>query len=172
MCSYSNYFLSFNRTLAAQFPLHPSIFRFMATLKSEVIAKGQAIVEQAVDGVQPKKMVDKEKKRLLQLSQAAEAKYLDGQMSPTELLQTTACHYDNERLVRMLNALIPEESIIERDPDDSGCHEAGFLLDVKSTEEDIDVDDRQAVLDQDAELSDLDDDSWLTTRWDNTDTGK
>ena len=144
----------------------------MATLKTEVIAKGQAVVEQAIDGVQPKKMVDREKKRLLQLSMEAESKYMDGQMAPSELLQVTAAHYDSERLVKLLNALIPCETIIERDPDDSGIHKEGVLLDVKSTEEDMDADDRQLLLDQDDELSDLDDDVWNTSRWDNTDTGK
>ena len=130
-------------------------------------------MEQAADGVQPKKSIVKGARRLLQLSSEAEERYLAGKMSPKELLELTASHYDNEHLVKTLNALIPAETLVEPDSnaDDSLNASKEKLLDIRSSAEVMEDDDREKELAKDEDLTDMDADHWEPQLWENTSQG-
>lgn len=159
--------------LNANFPLYGSLFRFMVTLKSEVISRGLGLVEQAAEGLLPKRAKDKAAIKLEKLSYDAEKHYMEGSKKPKDLLRLAACHYDDEKLIRTLNSISSNEVIAEREESDSFLRdEDEALLSVQSVEESMEVDDREEALESDEGLRDIDDDIWVSARWENTETGK
>jgi len=163
----------FNAKLNAELPMHPTLFRFMHALRSTVILDGVAIVVQAQSGNLSRKPVDKARQHLLKSAQEVETAYLSGEINAQEVLMQGASHFENEKLVKYLTTVPPmqeleEEEEEQQQPPPPSQDELPDLDYIDS----MDFDDRQAVLNANEGLQDVDDEPWITTVWPSAAEGK
>lgn len=141
----------------------------MHGLRSTVISDGVAIVVQAQTGNMSRKPVDKARQHLLNLAEDVETAYLSGDITAEEVLLQGASHFDNDKLYRYLSTVQPlpdvfQEQEQEQDPENE-------LPDVDVVDP-MDVDEREAILNADEGLQDMDEDPWITTVWPSAAAGK
>jgi len=152
----------FNGRLAAEMPSHPTLFRFIACLRSTVVSDGIAITAAADGGNLKARKVDKARQILLDSAKKVEDEYMQGKLSPDDVLLAAAAHYNDEKVTAFLANVADslEAAVIPAvDPDDEGDD---LLPDVDPST----LDERQAVLNDDPDLEDVETDHmWVTSVW-------
>ncbi len=89
----------------AELPQHPTIFVFMNTLRCTVYQQGISIVAQNSSGRTQASKATIAARKLTEKSKEVEESYLQGLITPTEVLQQAATHYeDNQILDTFLSA--------------------------------------------------------------------
>lgn len=140
--------------------MHPTLFRFMHGLKSTVICDGVAVSVQAQTGNLARKPVDKARQFLLSSAEEVETAYQAGEITAQDVLMQGAAHFQNERLLKYFATLeaMPEVVIEEQQLEEDELPDVDVI-------DPMEVDDREAVLNADEGLQDMDDDPWITTVW-------
>jgi len=140
----------------------------MQALKSTVITDGIAIVVQAQSGTLSRRPVDKVRQHLLRSAASVESAYLAGEITAQDVLLQGATHFDNEKVIQYLTT-IEEVAVPEGEGEED---EADDLHELRELPDPIDIDERQAVLNADEGLQDVDEDPWVTTVWPSAARGK
>lgn len=154
----------FNGKLAAELPIHPTLFRFIACLNTSVITDGVAIAAQAEAGNLKLKPVDKARKCLLDKAEEVERQYFAGEIGSKEVLLRGASHFNEEKVLKYLNAVSITDELDHLA--DSSATPAQVQDDgLPNIEPEPELDDRQEVLNDDEDLADVDNDVWITTLW-------
>lgn len=154
----------FNRKLAAELPNHPTLFRFIACLNTTVITDGISIAAQAEAGTLRLKPCDKARKVLLDKAEEVERRYFAGEISAKEVLINGAAHYNEEKVLKYLTTLSDEEEVgrLQAANEPAPAEDEDALPDIEPEPE---IDERQAELEENEGLEDLDENVWITCIW-------
>jgi len=138
----------------------------MDSIRTSIITDGFCLLDQAFAGtLKFTPQGDKAKRQLLARGKQVEESYLAGEISAGEVLLRVASHFNDERLIRLFQ-LAAEEPEIQNEPAEDRDEDDPELPDLDEITE------REAVLAQDPDLSDVEETPWITSVWPSTVTGK
>ena len=138
----------------------------MDSIRTSIITDGFCLLDQAFAGTLKFAVQgDKAKRDLLARGKMVEQAYLDGEIGAQEVLLQVASHYNDEKLIRLFQ-LAAEEPEIQNEPAEDRDEDDPELPDLDEITE------REAVLAQDPDLSDVEETPWITSVWPSTVPGK
>jgi len=145
-------------------PTHPTLYRFIACLRTTVITDGIAITAAAEAGNLKQRKEDKAREFLVNSAKQLEEDYLEGFTQPSDVLLQAAAHFNNEKVITYLANVADshqEAEDLRNEPNDSD-NDADLLPDVDQAL----LDERQRALNDDPDLRDVDTDyNWVTSIW-------
>ena len=153
-------------------PTHPTIFLFMAQLRCYVYQQGISNVALNHAGVNKPSKSTLAAQKLANRAREVEEKYLQGLITPTEVLQHAASHYaDNsvqDALIRDSNYIVAQtyNTADGRDDDENLTQSQDPALIDPELE-----DERRTELQADEGLTDMGSDDWELAHWTVTDQG-
>jgi len=147
-------------------PTHPTIFLFMAQLRCYVYQQGISNVALNHAGVNKPSKSSLAAQKLANRAREVEEKYLQGLITPTEVLQHAAVHFaDNsvqDALIRDSNNIVAQtyNTTDGRDDEDNLTQSQDPALVDPELE-----DERRTALEADEDLTDMGSDDWVLAHW-------
>ena len=145
-------------------PTHPTLYRFIACLRTTVVTDGIAITAAAEAGNLKARKEDKAREYLINSAKQLEEDYFEGFTQPSDVLLQAAAHFNNEKVITYLANVAESHQQFEdlrNEPNDSD-NDADLLPDVDQAL----LDERQTALNDDPDLRDVDTTyNWVTSIW-------
>ena len=155
--------IRFHGMMNKDLPTHPTIFLFMTQLRCYVYQQGITTVVLNQAGLNKPTKSTLAAQKLTNRAKEVEEKYLQGLMTPTEVLQHAASHYaDNtiqDSLIRDSQATVKQTYERTNDDDDISQSQDPALTDPEFEDE------RRTALEADEGLTDMGTDDWILAHW-------
>lgn len=141
---------------------HPTIFVFMNQLRCSVFQQGISIVALNHAGKNPPSRSTIAAKRLADRAQDVEEQYLQGLITPTEVLLQAATHYSDN----LIQDSMQEDSnqVVKATYAGEDNHDLPQSQD-PALKDPILEDERRIALDEDEGLTDMGNEEWIATDW-------
>jgi len=148
-------------------PSHPTLYRFIACLRTTVVSDGIAITAAAEGGHLKARKMDTARRVLLESAKKVEEDYTNGLITPDDVLLAAANHFNNEKVTSYLANVAESIEGSARTPvDHDGAGQDDDDDDLLPDVDDANGDERQALLNYDPDLEDVETEHvWVSSVW-------